>query len=175
MGSFGGTAVTDEQIQSALNTILGYAVYFDTQYTSASPLVITQDATIPLPNNAGNIIDQLPDGVTTFYDSVTGKIIPDNAFDRLQITLRFLAKTSAANGASVNFGVDIGGTFGIIFPDSRPFIKGANTEQPFNFVMPGYTGATFLANGGLPTITSLGGNTSIYDIELHVERTYKGR
>ena len=40
--------------------------------------------------------------------------------------------------------------------------------------MPGYTGSTFLANGGIPTITSIGGDTSIYNIELQVERTQKG-
>lgn len=155
---------------------MGWARYADTQYTEASPFSVASGATVSLPNNAGETItSQLPTGVTSFYDSVTGKITPDTELDKMVFTYRFKAKTSSASNASLSFGIDIGGTFGIIFPDSRLFIKGANIEQPFNFVMPGYTGATFLANGGTPKITSIGGTASIYDIELQIERTQKGR
>lgn len=171
-GSYGGSS----NAQAIIDSITGYAVYFDTQYTEAAPLNVTAvSGAVTLPNNAGNVIDQLPVGVTSLYDSVSGKITPDTELDRLTITVRLLAKTSATQGASLNFGIDIGGSFGIIFPDDRLFIKGSNVEQAFNFVMPGYSGATFLANGGIPKITSVGGTASIYNIELHIERTYKGK
>lgn len=170
-GSYGGSS----NAQAIIDSIAGYAVYFDTQYTDVAPLNVASGSTVTLPNNAGNIIDQLPTGVTSFYDNVLGKITPDTELDRLTITVRLLAKTTVTQGASLNFGIDIGGSFGIIFPDDRLFIKGSNTEQAFNFVMPGYSGATFLANGGTPKITSIGGVASIYNIELHIERTYKGK
>ena len=170
----GGLTAAD--VQNTIDANVGWARYADTQYTEASPFTVASGVTASLPNNAGQTItSQLPTGVTAFYDSATGKIIPDTELDKMVFTYRFKAKTSSASNASLSFGIDIGGTFGIIFPDSRLFIKGANTEQPFNFVMPGYTGSTFLANGGTPKITSIGGTTSIYDIELQVERTQKGR
>lgn len=175
MGSFGGLSVTSEKIQEVLNEVTGYAVYSDTQYTSASPFTIAQDSTVTVPNNAGSILNQLPTNVLKFYDAVTTKIVPDTEFDRLTVTLRFLAKTSAAQGASLNLGIDIGGGIGVIFPDDRLFIRGANVEQAFNFVMPIFTGATFLANGGLIKLKSIGGITSIYNIQLHIERTFKGK
>lgn len=158
-----------------IQEIQGWARYFDTQYTEASPFTVLEDSTVALPNNAGQTIKtQLPTGVTDFYDSATGKIIAVNELDKFTFTYRFLAKNSAAANSYIQFGIDIGGSIGIIFPDSRLFIKGANTEQSFNFTMPGYTGSTFLANGGIPTITSIGGDTSVYNIELQVERTQKG-
>jgi len=171
IGSAEAASIALAQIQG----IQGWARYADTQYTEGSPFSVADGATVALPNNAGETIkSQLPTGVTDFYDSVTGKIIAVNELDKFTFTYRFKAKNSAAANSYIAFGVDIGGTFGVIFPDSRLFIKGANTEQVFNFVMPGYTGATFLANGGLPTITSVGGTTSIYAIELQIERTQKG-
>jgi len=172
--STGGLTAAD--VQGIIDENTGWARYADTQYTEASAFVVQSGQTLALPNNSGETItSQLPTGVTSFYDSVTGKITPDTELDKMVFTYRFKAKTSSASNASLSFGIDIGGTFGIIFPDSRLFIKGANTEQPFNFVMPGYAGATFLANGGIPKITSIGGTASIYDIELQIERTQKGR
>ena len=178
IGGSGGisTAEADSLFYSNLRAENGWARYFDTQYIEASPFTVADAATVALPNNSGQTIkSQLPDGVTDFYDSATGKIIAVNELDKFTFTYRFFAKNSAAANSYIKFGIDIGGTFGLIFPDSQLFIKGADTEQAFNFVMPGYTGATFLANGGIPTITSIGGTSSIYNIELQVERTQKGR
>lgn len=167
---------TEAQIQEAANKLVGWQRVADTQYTEASPFPIANGASLALPNNAGEIIDsQLPDGVTTFYDSATGKIVPENELDKMTFTIRFKAKNTAANGAYLQFGIDIGGTFGVIFEDSQLFVKGANTEQSFNFVAPGYTGATFLANGGEVKVSSVGGNSSIYDIEYQLERTKKAQ
>lgn len=180
MAKIGGSGGVDSAEAGSIalakiQEIQGWARYFDTQYTEANPFVVASDTTVSLPNNAGRTIKtQLPTGVADFYDSATGKIIAVNELDKFTFTYRFLAKNSAQDNAELRFGIDIGGSFGVIFPDLRSFDKGANTEQPFNFVMPGYTGSTFLANGGIPTITSIGGNASIYNIELQVERTQKG-
>jgi len=40
--------------------------------------------------------------------------------------------------------------------------------------IPCYSLDTFVANGGIPKITSIVGITSIYDIEFQISRTHKG-
>jgi len=172
-GIGGGVSIT--QVRDEINSNLGWMRAFDTQYTEGSPFSIANGVTSNLPNNAGEtIVSQLPDGVSTFYDAATGKIISDSELGKYTFTIRFKAKNTAANGAYLQFGIDIGGTFGVIFKDSQLFVKGADTEQSFNFVAPGYTGSTFLANGGVVKIGTVGGTSSIYDIEYQIERTRKG-
>lgn len=173
---FDYSGITEKEAQDAANKMIGWQRVADTQYTESAPFSVGSGVTVTLPNNAGEEINsQMPDGVLSFYDSATSKITPENDLDKMVFTIRFKAKNSAANGAYLQFGIDIGGTFGVIFEESKVFVKGANTEQSFNFVSPGYTGSTFLANGGEIKITSVGGTSSIYDIEYQIERTKRAQ
>lgn len=152
----------------------GWAQYNDTIYTLASPFVINSGVTSILPNNAGsNITNYLPSNVTAFYNQATTKITPQNIGDYYAITIRFKAKSSSAGGI-FDIGVDIGGGLGVIFKETITFAKGANTEQDFSIVINGYSLTTFVSNGGIPKITSVTGNTSIYDISYQISRTHKG-
>ena len=149
----------------------GWAFYKDGQYTVGAPFQAAVSTTLTLPNNAATIIDsQLPAGVTSFYDGA--KITPENSGDYYTFTVRFKAK-STSNAGSFDFGIDIGGTFGQIFKETLVFAKGANTEQAFTVVAPGYTLGTFIANGGVIKVRSGAGTVSFYDIELQVNRTHK--
>ena len=155
------------------DTGTGWAQYLDTQYTLASPFVIAQGVSSTLPNNSAEVINsQIPVGVTSMYGG--GKILPDLFGDYYTMTLRFSAKNSNVNG-SFDFAIDLGGAIGQQFQQTLVFSKGANAEQFFSIVSPGYAGQVFKDNGGTIKINSLVGDTSIYGISLQIERTHKAR
>jgi len=152
----------------------GWAQYSDTVYTVGSPFVINSGVTSILPNNAGsNITTYLPSNVSAFYDQATTKITPQNIGDYYGINIRFKAKNTNVNGV-FDIGLDIGGSLGVIFKETFLFAKGAGVEQDFNILISGYSLTTFVANGGIPKITSIVGDTSIYTITYQISRTHKG-
>ena len=152
----------------------GWAQYGDTAYTLGAPFVITAGTTSILPNNAGsNITTYLPTSVTSFYDSANNKIKPKNVGDYYSINIRFKAKNTNINGV-FDIGLDIGGALGVIFKETFLFAKGAGVEQDFNILISGYSLDTFVANGGIPKITSIVGDTSIYTITYQITRVHKG-
>lgn len=150
----------------------GWANYADTQYTVSSPFSVAGGTTVTLPNNAGTTINTyIPTGVTSFYNSATSKITPNTLGDAYTINVRFSAKTSM-NNDFLEVGIDIGNPT-TVTAETKPFLKGANNEQKFNFVFPVFSLATFLANGGLIKVTSGSGTLSIYNITYFITRTYK--
>jgi len=154
----------------------GWAVYQDTAYTIGSPFTILTGVTSTLPNNAGTVINtQIPTGVTSYYDNATNKITPANNGDYYTTTIRFKATTTAPTAGYFDFGIDIGGALGVQFKETKIFAKGAGIEHNFSVVVPMYSGATFIANGGLVKITSGNGNMSVYDINYHVDLVHKAK
>jgi len=167
---------TTAHVKDTFNRATGWGAYFDTVYTSGSPLSVAAAATVTLTNNAGtSTVTQLPTGVTNFYDSATSKITPQNVGDYYNITIRFKAKNTEATGGYFDFGIDLGGSIGVTFKESKLFVKGAGVEQNFTLTANAFVGATFLANGGIVKITGGNGTTTIYDIDFHVNRTHKAK
>jgi hypothetical protein len=170
-----GDVPTQAQFADLIDSIrgTGWASYRDTQYTEVSPFTVPNNGiTYSLPNNAGTKIDAyLPFGVTSFYNGTI--ITPENIGDYYTFTIRFKAKDDQEQGGYFNFGIDIGGTQGIIFNESLIFAKGANIETSFSIDTPGFSLTTFVANGGVVKITSGSGNISIYDIEYQIIREHK--
>lgn len=154
----------------------GWAQYGDSQYTSASPLVITQGNTqvIDIDGLGNTVKSQLPVGVTDFYDTGLSKITPVNEGDGYNFSLEFKAQTTSNSGYATVF-VDIGGSFVRLFPRAVLFPKGANNTEEFYFTSQFYTLNTFLANGGLIKIESNQGTTSIFDISLQIHKTHNAR
>lgn len=168
----GETTGTNTGDQTASDIGLGWGQYGDTVYTVSSPFVINSGSVATLPNNAlSNITTYLPSGVSSFYDSVNKKIIPQNIGDYYSINIRFKAKNTNVNGV-FDIGLDIGGGLGIIFKETFLFAKGAGVEQDFNIVITGYSLDTFSLNGGIPKITSILGNTSVYNISYQITRMF---
>jgi len=158
-------------VQSTLKSKSGWANYSTTTYTSVSPFSIAPSTTVTLPNDANNsIITDLPLGVTSFYNGTTNKITPPTIGDSYIINVRFKAKTTTNNDYLTLY-IDIG-SGDQINAESRPFLKGANTEQSFNFTLPIYTLSTFVTNGGLIKINSNLGTITIYDITFFITRNY---
>lgn len=156
-------------LDAVMGRVNGWASYGDTLYTDVSPLVLVAGAATPLPNNAGNTIDDyLPDGVTEFYDGTI--ITPQNEGDYYVFTLRFRAKSSTGSLTHLDFGIDIGGTQGVIFRESLTFTKGSGVYQNYSIVVPFFSGATFIANGGIVKVTSNTGSVSMSEIFYQIVR-----
>ena len=155
----------------------GWAQYTDDQYTSGSPLVITEGNTTTLDiNGATTIKSQLPTGVTDFYDVATSKILGVNNGDGFLFRINFKAFTSSPSGIA-KIKLDIGGSQGVILPRAFTFPKGTGlaNAQEYSSTNLYYTLGTFVANGGDLQVESFRGDTSIYDISLLIQRISKGR
>lgn len=154
----------------------GWASYGDTVYTVGSPFVVNSGVTATLGNNGATVMNsQLPYGVTSWYNGTTNKFTPTSDGDYYLWTIRFKAKNTASLNAYFDIGIDVGGSLGVIFKETKLFVKGAGVEQDFTIVIPGFSGSTFVPNGGIPKVTSYGGNSSFYDITYQIERLHKKR
>jgi len=169
--------LTSSEVDLLISKQTGWSVHIDNVHTLASPQTVAEGATAILTNNSNLVIDsQKPlDATVPMWDSAASKFRPIKLNDYYTWIIRFKAKNTVANGGYFNLGIDIGGTFNTIFIASHLFIRGANVEQTFNIKMEGYSGSTFMANGGLPKLTSISGTTTIYDKEFHIVRDHKGR
>ena len=153
----------------------GWAQYTATNYTSGSPLSISQGATEVIENNAGSTItSHLPYGVTSLYDETLFKITPQNIGDAYLIRVDFKAYTSSPSGLA-EIQLNIGGAQGVISRRKITFPKGTGSS---NFISDSFTTAihsldTFVANGGQLQVESFTGITSIYDINFVIFRTHK--
>lgn len=158
------------------NTNTGWAQYLDTQYTEASPLVVTQGTTVNLPNNALSVIEtQLPTDSAGFYDGT--RITPDANGDSYAVRTGFKIKSSSQTGA---FALDLdisalGDGSILVFERNTSLTKGANTEQAYSTTNLVYTLGTFLANGGLTRFTSVAGTSSVYDITYVISKVHGAR
>ncbi len=149
----------------------GWAVYNDTTYTEASPLVVTAGTTVDLPNNAGDVIEtHLPTNVSALYNGTV--ITPENVGDAYEFSLRFNTKSSVNEGA-VRVSVDIGGTIGEITADSRRLFRGTGVENQVQMNFTIYSLDTFIANGGTVKFEAIAGDQSVYDIRYIIVRTHK--
>lgn len=158
-----------------LKSHTGWAQYSDNVYTSGSPLVINSGATATITNNSGSVIsNQLPSGVSSFYNSTTSKITPELNGDSYLINVRFTAVSSSNTGLADIF-LDVTGAVGTLPRETISLRKGAGNAQNINVIFDVFSGSAFVANGGLIRLNSIDGNTSIYDISYKVTRTHKAK
>ena len=156
---------------------LGWALYRDTVYTSASPLVVSEGSKVDLNNNAGSTItSHLPIGVTSLYDEVTKKITPVKLGDTMDLRIAFKCFTSINTGYG-EVSVNIGGAIGDILTIPVNFPRGTGSINERNFVETNliYSLDTFMQNGGALHYESVRGETSICDIEYTILITSKGK
>lgn len=155
-----------------LKSTTGFQTFIDDNYTLANPLVILQGNTEVINVSDGVTVNELPTGVSSFYDPLTSKILPQNINDAYNFTIGFQG-TSTSNNGGGTIGFDIGGAFGQIFKRSFRFPRGTGVVHDFYFSSQGYSGATFLANGAIPKIESNVGASSIFNITLQIHRTHR--
>lgn len=154
----------------------GWALYTDTQYSSGSPLVISQGTTVDLPNNAGSKDEgSLPTGSPPLYDGT--RIWPNSINDTYDVRVTFKASTSSGSNGGFNVSLDISeaGDDSITVA-SQPIrmLRGSNVVQTYTVNFPVFCKETFKANGGLLRIESVTGNLTMYDVSLFLVKTYGG-
>lgn len=150
----------------------GWEACVDTLHTSGSPQSVLEGVTDLLSNNKGTIFnDQLPIGVSTFFDVATTKITPDQENDYMVTSLMFKAKNSLANGYFTVF-VDIP-TLGERFTETHLCPKDANTETGFDITIGHFVSEQFFTNGGIIKVKADKGNLSIYDKQFRFSRVHK--
>ena len=153
----------------------GWEQITDSTYTSGSPLTILSGVTGKiLTGTVTRINNQLPVGVTEFYNNTTDKLVGVNDGDDFSLSLRFKAKMNVANGLT-DVAINIGGAFNNIVQETLIFSKGSGVEQRFNVILPYFTGTTFIANGGNIDVSPLNGDIDIYDIVIRPRRNHKGQ
>lgn len=159
------------------DSLTGWSVYNDDEYTFLNKLVITAGDTVTLPNNAAaKIQSQIPLGVDSFYNSFDTVVIGNNVGDVLDLTINFQTSNSNGNGYFTLI-IDIGGGVSIIPITAKTFDypKGAGIPHPYstsNFI---YSLSTFVANGAKVKIVSEVGDTSIWNISYFVTRIHRGK
>lgn len=161
------TGLTNELVSISTT---GWASYVDTMYTSGSPFSVSAGVTVPLPNNAGTIIDsQKPSDVVSFYQS--GKITGRNG-DNLDAMIYFTSVPSATN-AELDIWVDIGGSIGAIYVQTIYF-RGTSPKGVLYSLPSAYTGTTWEANGGTiyikPSV-----NMQFYGMTYNFDRSHKAK
>lgn len=153
----------------------GWGNYRDTQYTSASPLLIPANTRTLLPNNAGvKDESQLPEDMVTFYNQVTSRILATNGSDFI-ITARVRVRPTNEEATMVMLQVEIGsaGSPVVIETGQRTLPWGINVESAMNFTFSGYALDTFAATGARMFITS-DGPIEVYGVSYVIKRTHKG-
>ena len=160
--------------ENSTNDYSGWADYVDGTYTSASPLVLTANTKVTLPNDANTIRDgQKPVDIAEFYDPTTSKIIGRDG-DGLNITIEFKVRPTANMNTKITVAIDIGSPVGEIY--TRDFItsKGVGVEHYYLSSISAYTLNTWATNGGIIKIES-DNTTEVYDIRFVFTRTHKAR
>lgn len=154
----------------------GWAVYFDTQYTSGSPLSLTGETQVNLPNNAGTKIEsQIPTYITKMYDELTQKVIGRNG-DGLNLTISFAVRPTTAALTRITVVPDIGGLIGEIedYKDDHVFSKGNGVVQRYLSSFDAYTLDTWEANGAQLKVEASHA-CEIYGIRYLFTATHKAR
>lgn len=159
------------------DSLTGWSVYNDGEYTPLNKLEITAGDTVTLPNNAATKIQsQLPLGVDSFYNSFDTVLIGNNVGDALDFRINFQTSNSTGNGYFTLI-IDIGG--GVSLPPitirTFSYPKGASVTHSYNTSNLIFSSSTFVANGAKIKIASGVGDTSIWNISYSITRVHRGK
>lgn len=154
----------------------GWDFHLDGEYTIGSPRTILAGVRTHITidgafEDTGHPVITHPGH---FWDVTLNKIIPPaiNDFGLVRVAFTGLSVSSQTNRFEVE--LDVGGTAGIIFRETGVFAKGAGVAQSFNFTMPLFAGADFLANGGIIYVTPLS-EVELWEHAITSVRIYMAR
>lgn len=173
--SWGGSGVVNTG-GTASPVTSGWANYRDPRYTVDSAFLLQANVRTLLPNNAG-IKDesQLPLDVSKFYDPATS-LVKGTAGSDFILTVRLKARAKNSYAQMVKIEIDTGTDQlpRVIEASIRTLPWGVDAVTPLTFILSGYVGSNFEANGARVFVTA-NDLTDIYDISYVIKRTHKGR
>lgn len=152
----------------------GWVSITDTTKTSGTPLSLIANTRTLLSLNADSVIEpHAPTGTTAsdFYNNTSKKLFGATEGDSYDLRITFTADPATTN-TNLFWELDIGGSQGVIFEDSKPLLKGSAAER-YVQIIPYFTLGTFQANGGDLYLEATS-DTDIYDISALLVRTSKG-
>lgn len=174
----GQLTYTTAEIDQFLTRVdhLGWAVYFDDQFTEGSPYVVNNTRTNIIINGLGSatVTDYLPDSVASLWDTNTNEIVSSKIGNSYDVRLQFKAK--AAVGATFfDIEFDIGDGAGpIIAARTLGAPKANGVEIQYSIGIPLFSMATFTNNGcGIWINTTVDAtNLSIYDVQVYISQDF---
>lgn len=157
---------------------LGWEFRFDSLYTSGSPNSLADGVPekVTFTDNLGEDL-RYPSTFPNIWDNASQKLVISTFLNSFGIIrLSCLGKAPNTETTHLDLQIDVGsdpiapagtGTASnIIYTASTGFAKGNNVEQAFNWVIPLFGGADFVANGAQFIIQSHGGSADVYAFTL---------
>ena len=155
--------------QASEGTGIGWVRYQDSQYTSGSPLSLSDETPVTLTNN-GNIKTK-SDPTQEYYDTATQKLIPSTLNDVYIITIEFKSATPNTNQTHLDLWFENGGGLLENLNVSLGYYKGNNTTQTFHNTFQYYIDQSFIDNGANIKIQSHGNSATVWDIQYFIQKT----
>ena len=155
--------------QSEEGTGLGWVRYQDSQYTSGSPLSLTDENPVTLTNN-GNIKTK-SDPTQEYYNTATQRLIPSTLNDVYIITIEFKSATPNTNQTHLDLWFENGGSLLENLNVSLGYYKGNHTTQTFHNTFQYYIDQSFIDNGANIKIQSHGNSATVWDIQYFIQKT----
>ena len=155
--------------QSGVGSGLGWVRYQDSQYTAGSPLSLSDETPVTLPNN-GNIKTK-SDPTQEYYNTATQKLIGSAVNDVYIITVEFKSATPNTNQTHLDLWFENGGGLFENLNVSLAYYKGNNTTQTFHNTFQYYITQDFIDNGTNIRIQSHGNSATVWDIQYFIQKT----
>lgn len=145
----------------------GWGTYKDSQYADISPRNIAITTEQVLPNNATVKLENLPTGITKFYDPVLQKYLLTDSNGYYNVRVRFKVIASATTG-TINLSMSKATTDTPFSEDKT--LRGDNKIQEVIFNAMIYGDAALSSNGLTIRLKTFEREISIYNIEVTVAK-----
>ena len=155
--------------QSGVGSGLGWVRYQDSQYTAGSPLSLSDETPVTLPNN-GNIKTK-SDPTQEYYNTATQKLIGSVTNDVYIITVEFKSATPNTQNCHLDLWFENGGGLSENLNVSLAYYKGNATTQTFHNTFQYYITQDFIDNGTNIRIQSHGNSATVWDIQYFIQKT----
>jgi hypothetical protein len=117
------------------------------------------------------LLDEQSSHPTQFWDTGSNRLTPNTVGEWGLVRLAMTGWSDAANSNHFEMELDVGGAASVIFQETGVFAKGSGFAQSFNFSIPLFSGADFVANGGEFFITPLA-DASFWQFAVTTYRGY---
>lgn len=152
----------------------GWGFWEDSSHTSGSPFSPTVKTQLTV-DGAGTLTDvtEISPGSVSWWNTTTNKIQVDNAGDLYLVTLHFHGETGTAS-SYVEVELDVGGTTGELYTETKVFPKGSATEHGFvcSWVVPAIP--DLVTNGGTIYFTPSTSDQDFWKVQLSITKVYSG-
>jgi len=152
----------------------GWAHYFDSTYTSGSPLALSTGVRTKVTIDglgAGTETASIAVGDTNYWNTTTNKVTPTALNDAYSVVFRFKATTTASK-PYFDIEFDIGGGIGVSSSLTREVIKGSSAVNWFDLSSVFHVNSTFLANGAEIYFNS-SATINIYDMNIMIIKIHQ--